>query len=134
MNYQTITTEGYMGCPGYRGCNYRSWSSDRELKTLLSQEFKNNGIKASIKRNRGGWSYSLTITITANRSDFIAYDGYEVAVNQYRDHDKRFTDEFNKTLNLAYRITNSFNMDEGNSMYDYYNVGFYVSFYVKCKE
>ncbi len=134
MNYQTITTEGYMGSTGYKGCNYHLWNTEEELKGLLLQEFKKNGIKASVRRNRGGWSYSLTITLTATQNDLTEeYRGYPISTNHYRDYDSRFTEEFNKKLNLAYRIVNSFNRDGSNSMVDYFDVGFYCSFYVKVK-
>ena len=142
MNYNTITTEGYMGHPGYQGENFRSWNwSEKELKRLLLQEYKKNGIKASIKRNRGGWTTSLTITITADKTDFVDYaDLYEwekkygVQVNHYRAYDDRFTFKFNQKLNLIYMITRSFNYDNSNCMVDYHDTGFYVGFYVKCKE
>ena len=133
MNYQTITTDGYMGSIGYKGCNYHLWNTEKELKNLLMQEFKKNGIKASIRRNRGGWSYSLTITITADPKDLkVDYDGYPIQTNHYRLWDDRFTFSFNNKLNLAYSIVQSFNRDNSNSMYDYYDVGFYVGFRVKC--
>ena len=141
MNYQTTTTNGYMGHPGYEGCNYHLWNySETELKKLLLQEYKKNGFKASIRKNRGGWTTSLTITLTANKSDFIISEldefelKYGVQVNQYRDYDERFTDDFNKKLNLFYQITHSFNYDESNAMVDYFNVGFYYGIYVKCKD
>lgn len=142
MNYQTITTEGYMGHPGYKGCNYHLWNySGTELKKLLLQEYKKNGIKASIRKGRGGWTTSLTITITADKTDFVDYAGlyewekdYGVQVNHYRPYDDRFTFKFNQKLNLIYMITRSFNYDNSNGMVDYFDTGFYASFYVKCKD
>lgn len=137
--YETVETDGYMGSRGYKGCNYGLWHSDTELKNLLLQEYKKNGIKATIRKNRGGWTYSLTITIKADQSvltdDFDDserhYDG-TISVNEYRDHDDRFTEDFNRKLNLIYRITSSFNRDDSNAMVDYFSCGFYTRFYVKC--
>lgn len=140
MNYTTITTQGYMGNPGYEGCNYHLWNySGTELKKLLLQEYKKNGIKASIRKSRGGWTTSLAITVKADKSDFIDYESNEwemkyggVQVNHYRDYDERFTADFNRKLNLLYQITSSFNYDNSNGMVDYFDVGFYYSVNVKC--
>lgn len=135
MNYQTITTDGYMGSVGYKGCNYHLWNySEKELKKLLLQEFKKNGIKASIRKNRGGWSYSLTITITADKKDVLVnYNGDPFDLNQYHlDRENRFTEAFKNKLILANDIIRSFNRDDSNPMVDYFYVGFYYSIHVKC--
>lgn len=135
MEYKTTYTDGYMGSVGYKGENYHLWNySEKELKRLLLQEFKKNGIKASIRRNRGGWHYSLTITITAEPSDFIEpYDGCPYALNQYYlEREDRFTDAFMEKIVLANDIIRSFNRDNSNAMVDYFDVGFYYSIYVKC--
>ena len=142
MNYQTYYTEGYLGSNGYMGENYHLWNySEKELKKLLLQEYKKNGIKASIRKNRGGWTTSLTITISANESDLTEevdewekqYGAkYGIQVNQYRNYDDRFTEDFNRKLNLIYQITNSFNYNKSNGMVDYYDVGFYYGIRVKC--
>jgi len=139
MKQYTVTqTEGYMGGGGYIGCNYHLWNySEKQLKSLLLQEFKENGIKASIRKNRGGWSYSLTITVKASENDLTEnvddWDKqYGIQCNQYRDHDDRFTADFNRKLNLIYRIVNSFNYDKSNAMVDYFDVGFYYHVDVKC--
>lgn len=133
-NYVVEETEGYMGGGGYVGCNYRKWSCQDELKTLLIQEFKKNGIKASIRKNRGGWSYSLTITITADKKDVLVnYNGDPFDLNQYHlDRENRFTEAFKNKLILANDIIRSFNRDDSNPMVDYFYVGFYYSIHVKC--
>ena len=137
MNYQTTFTDGYMGGGGYTGCNYPLWKSDKELKTLLLQEYKKHGFKVSIRKGRGGWTTSLTITLTATENDLTESASewekeHGIMANQYRDHDSRFTEEFNKKLNFFYQITNSFNYDRSNSMVDYFDTGFYYTIYVKC--
>ena len=121
MNYQTITTDGYMGSVGYKGVNYHLWDySEKTLKSLLLQEFKKNGIKASIRKNRGGWHHSLTITITANPEDFLEpYDGYPYMLNEYHlDREDRFTEAFKQKMILANDIIRSFNKDNSNAMVD----------------
>lgn len=138
MNYTTTITNGYMGSIGYKGCNYHLWNySEKELKKLLLQEYKKNGFKASIRRNRGGWTTSLTITITASESDLTEKVSdwerdYGIQVNQYREYDERFTADYNRKLRFLYQITNSFNYDNSNGMVDYFDCGFYYSIYVKC--
>lgn len=135
MKYSVISTDGYMGSVGYKGCNYHLWDySVKELKRLLIQEFKKNGIKATIRNNRGGWHYSLTITFTAKPTDFLEpYDGYPYQLNHYwLDREKRFTQEFKNKMILANDIIRSFNRDNSNAMVDYFDVGFYYHMQVKC--
>lgn len=135
MNYSVISTDGYMGSVGYKGVNFDAWVwSEKTLKSLLLQELKKNGIKASIRKNRGGWTTSLTITITATAEDFLEpYDGYPYDINHYwLDREDRFTEAFKNKLILANEIIRSFNYDKSNGMVDYFDVGFYYSIYVKC--
>lgn len=136
MNYSVISTDGYMGSMGYKGCNYHLWNySEKELKRLLLQEFKKNGIKASIRKNRGGWTTSLTITITADPSVLNEYGHGTLDINYfYLDRENRFTEAFKNKLILANDIIRSFNRDNSNVMVDYFDVGFYYSIHVKCQK
>lgn len=54
----------------------RNWTNEEDLVTKLKNDFKANGIKATIRRERGGYTTSLLITIKTEDSDFIPFEDY----------------------------------------------------------
>lgn len=62
MEYTTKTIDGYMGAIGYKGSNSHLRIHGTELKNLILNELKKNGIKASARQSRGGYTDSFTFT------------------------------------------------------------------------
>lgn len=54
----------------------KNWRTEEELVAKIKADFKANGIKATIRRKRGGWTTSLIINITTTEKDFKPFDLY----------------------------------------------------------
>lgn len=63
----------------------KNWNNAEELVKNLKADFKANGIKATIRRNRGGWTTALTITLITQDSDFVPFNNY---VEEYKPNPK----------------------------------------------
>lgn len=136
--YTTKSTTAYCGATGFIGNHVKDYTSNEELKHLLLSEFKTNGIKgASIRFNRCGYLTSFTVTVRVKKSD-LTKEGIryvEEVMNtlswQYATRNKYFSQELREKMDLVETIVKSYNYDKGNSMYDYYDRGFYDHYSVK---
>ena len=54
----------------------KNWNTEDELVKNLKTDFKRNGIKATIRRSRGGWTPSLVININTTEDDFVSFDEF----------------------------------------------------------
>lgn len=54
----------------------KNWNTEDELVKNLKADFKRNGIKATIRRSRGGWTPSLVININTTEDDFVSFDEF----------------------------------------------------------
>ena len=65
----------------------KNWNTEEELVKNLKADFKTNGIKATVRRDRGGWVTALTITVTTQDSDFVSLNKY---VEEYKPNPKEW--------------------------------------------
>ena len=54
----------------------KNWNNVDELVKNLKADFKRNGIKATVRRERAGWTPSLTININTTEDDFVAFEEF----------------------------------------------------------
>lgn len=69
--------DGYGLYDGWQGGKNRTWSSDKELKTFLADDFKKAGIKATIRFNKAGYLTSITCTMTVKESEIIPFEDWK---------------------------------------------------------
>ena len=62
---------------GWCGGNNYKWRTDKELKALLSADFKKAKVPASIRFGRGSYITSLTVTIRIHRDDILSFAEYK---------------------------------------------------------
>lgn len=70
---------------GWEGTKHDAWTTRKELKSLLSADFKKAGIKASIKFNRSSWSTSMIITMSITEEDIRTFDDFASSFRWNRD-------------------------------------------------
>lgn len=61
---------------GWEGVNYRKWKTSDELKTMLRNDFKTAGIKATVRSRRGGYSTRITITLCVSEDDIMPFEEF----------------------------------------------------------
>ena len=59
---------------GYEGGNYRKWSSRKELKALILEDFKRAGIRATLRFGGNCYYTSLTCTLTVSPSEVKSFE------------------------------------------------------------
>lgn len=64
---------------GWKGGKNAEWHTDKELKALLSADFKKVGIPCTIRFNRAGYLTSLTVTIKISAADVRSYEDWASA-------------------------------------------------------
>ena len=77
----------------------RKWTNEEDLIQKLKNDFKANAIKATIRRERGGYTTSLIITVKTEDSNFVPFEEY---VKSYKPHpnDIIYTDNHGMSIDF----------------------------------
>lgn len=86
---------------GWRGGNNSKWRGYDDLKSLLLQDFKKAGIKASIRRKKSGYLLSINVTMKISAEDIKPFEewkpeSYYISPSQWH----YYTDESGNTLDI----------------------------------
>lgn len=104
---------------GWRGGNNSKWCGYDELKSLLLEDFKRAGIKASIRRERAGYLLSINVTLKLSAGDILPFESwkpenYYISPSQWH----YYTDEEGKVVDIWGERYYDLEAEEQKAMYE----------------
>ena len=156
--YSGEYSDGYMGATRWDGNHSKEYLYGAKLSKALREAFKKcriHGVTVSSSTYAGG--QSVTVKIKAQPEDFRSFEEFEQEEKfKPRDHEIDLQKEYDwykegfslnhyyleryesilstpmmKKIRAIKAIVDSYNYDDSNGMVDYFNRGFYESYYIK---
>lgn len=99
---------------GWTGCNAHNGLWGQDLKKAILNELKKNGIAATARTGRGGYTTRFDFTIKVPAEFIETYSEYGDRVEPIKEFQR-----------FVVSIVDSFNSDHSNAMIDYFDCRFY---------